>query len=191
VGGTGSDKRPVRNSRTPRVATESPKNFGYRLPRLRDSSEECCVAAPRIAIERPQVRYDARTEGIEMEVPYELKQVGFLFYHNGFVPILEQMAGAAVAPIEGPRVPSEEAPHAAGEGAHPRPHQQMGVIRQESPGKNGQGAYLPQRGQTGNKIASVAIVSKDGLPLDSSHHDMVQSSRGVQARPSRHGETVA
>jgi len=143
LGGTGCDKRPVRNSRTPRVAAESPKNICYRLPRLRDSSEECCVAAPRIAIERPQVRYDARTEGIEMEVPYELKQVGFLFYHNGFVPILEKMSGAMVAPIEGPSITSEEAPHAAGKWARTRPHQQMGVIRQEGPGKNGQGARLP------------------------------------------------
>jgi hypothetical protein len=70
-----------------------------------------------------------------VEIADQFEEVGLRLHHDGLVPILEEVADPVMPPVEGPRVAGEQRPHAPGQGAGPRPDEEMGMIREERPGE--------------------------------------------------------
>jgi hypothetical protein len=74
-------------------------------------ADERAVARPGVAVQGPQIGDDLGAERVEVEIPDQFQEVGLRLHHDGLVPVLEEVADAFVAPIEGPRVPGEQRPH--------------------------------------------------------------------------------
>ena len=144
------------------------------------------MPAPRIPRKGAEVGHHVRPDGIQVEVADELQEIRLLLHHDGFVPILEEMAHTLVAAVERPRIPREERPHAAGQGALSRPEQQMGVVREQGPRVHGERPVLRQRGEAADEVGAVRIVPEEGGPLDSPHHHVVEGLRRIEARLARH-----
>jgi hypothetical protein len=92
-------------SRVPRTRAETAEHLADCLPGPRRTPQEGAMPGPGISIEHLQGAEYFGSKGIEVDVPYQLQQVGFLFHQDGLVPILEEMAGPLVAPIKTPGVP--------------------------------------------------------------------------------------
>jgi len=58
----------------------------------------------------------------------------------------------------------------------------MGVIREERPGIDGEGAGFRQRGHPGYELVSVGVVPEDDAPLEPSHHTKSGRHRGGLVR---------
>jgi hypothetical protein len=95
------------------------------------------MARVRIAVKLAKRADDPDPERIQVEIADQLQEIRLFVHHDGPIAILEEMAGAPVAPIESARVPGQEAAHAAGQRARARADQQVEVIRQERPRING------------------------------------------------------
>jgi len=93
-----------------------------------------------------------------------------------------------MAAIERPGVSGEEGAHAARERPTPRPDQEMGVVGQEGPGGDGEGAGLGEGGHAGDEVGAIDVIPEQGCPFDPPHHQMVQGVRGVQASLAWHHE---
>jgi hypothetical protein len=78
------------------------------------------------------------------------------------------------------RVPGEERPHAPGEGAAPRPGQQVSVVGRESPRVHHEGPGLGQGRDASHEVGRVAVVPEDGPAFDPPHHHVVQDPGGIQ-----------
>ena len=65
------------------------------------------------------------------------------------------------------------------------------MIGEQRPRQDREASLRSDRRQPVDPILPIHVISKDGSSLDSPHHDMVQGTRRIQARPTRHGKTVA
>ena len=139
------------------------------------------MPSPGIFIEHIQCADYFGSKGIEVDVPYQFQQIGLLFHQDGLVPILEEVAGPLVAPIETPGVPCEEASHGRRQRPRPRPNQEVKMIREQRPRKNREPSIRSDRREPVDPILPIHVISKDGSSLDSPHHDMVQGTRRIQA----------
>jgi hypothetical protein len=74
------------------------------------------------------------------------------------------MQRISLAALQRSRVPREESPHAAGQGALSRPEQQMGVVREQGPRVYGERPRLRQRGEAADEVGAVRIVPEEGGP---------------------------
>ena len=146
---------------------------------------------PGIAPQVPQPLDQAAPERIQMEVAHQFHQVPFLFDHDGLVPILEEVAGPAVAPVEGPGVAGEEAPHAPGEGAGPGADQEVGVIREQGPGVDGKDAVVGEGREARDEVRLILAIPKDGAPLQAPHRHVVEGAgQKVRTKSGRSRGTV-
>ena len=59
------------------------------------------MAGPGIFVELLEILYQAGSQWIQMDVTNELQEVGVFLAHNGFVPVLEEVACAFVSFVEG------------------------------------------------------------------------------------------
>ena len=122
------------------------------------------MPAPRIPRKGTEICHHLRPDGVEVEVADEFQEVGFLLHHDGFVPVLEEMTRPVVAAVEGPRVPREETAHAPGEGAMPRPEQEVRVVREQGPGVDGERPTLRQRRDARDECQRSPVESHLGSP---------------------------
>jgi hypothetical protein len=148
------------------------------------------VAGPGVAIEDAEVCHPLRPERVQVEVAHEFQEGGVCLHDDRRVPVLEKVARAAVAAVEAPGVAGEERAHAAREGPVPCP-EEVGMIWEECPGVDGQGAGLHQEGESREEVDAIEVIPEDDRPLDAPHHHMVQGARGIQPRPTGHGTTYA
>jgi len=135
------------------------------------------VACPGLAIQAAEIREDRRPYRIQVEIPDQLQEVRFFVHHDGPIPVLEQVADPAVPAVEGPGVAREEAPDAAREGATPGADQEVGMVRKERPGVDGERPVLRQRGEAGDEVGPVGVVPEDDGSLDPPHHHVVEGGR--------------
>ena len=145
------------------------------------------MPGPGVPIERLEPGHHLGPEGIQMEIADQLQEIGLLLHHDGPVPVLEEMAHALVAPIEATGVPREERAHTPGQRSGTRAEQEVGVIREERPGVDGECPLLGQPGDPADEVRPVGVVAEDGRPLDPPHHHVVQGPGGVEAGMARHG----
>jgi hypothetical protein len=134
------------------------------------------VAGVRVAIEGPQVWYDSSSKRIQVEIAHQLQKVSLLLHHDGAVPVLEEMAGAPVASVEGPSIPREEAPHGAGKGTGAGAHQQVHMVGEQRPGVDGQIPALGEAPEATEEVVPIPVIPEHWPPFDPPHHHMVQHS---------------
>ena len=144
------------------------------------------MTGPGEAVEGAEVGDHLGPERVEVQVADEFQEIRLRFHHDGFVPVLEQVAHPLVAAIEGPGVPREQGPHAAREGPLPGPDQEVRMIGQEGPGINRPGAVLHQGGQARREVGPVPVVAEERSPLNPAHHDVVEGPGGIEAWLARH-----
>ena len=158
------------------------------LPGPGHPAEEGAVAGPGVPVQRAEIGDDRRPERVQVEVAHEFEEVRLLLHHDGLVAVLEEMARALVAAVEGAGVAGEEAPHAPGERAAPGADQEVGVVGEERPGVDGEGAVRRQGGQAGDEVRAVRVVAEDGAALEAPHHHVVEGPRGIEAGLAWHSE---
>ena len=65
------------------------------------------------------------------------------------------------------------------------------MIGEQRPRQDREASLQSDRRQPVDPILPIHVISKDGSSLDSPNHYMVQGTRRIQTRPTRHGTNVA
>jgi hypothetical protein len=149
------------------------------------------MAAPWISVERGQILHHSCAEGIEVDVADEFQEVGLLLDEDGLVAVLEEMPDATVSAVKGARVAREEGPHGHRQRPGARTHEEVGVVREEHPGKDAQARRVADRCQPAHELRPVRVIAEDGLPGEPPHHHVVQGPRRIEARPAEHVRRLA
>jgi len=92
------------------------------------------VAAPGIAVQLFYGHYHFGAQGIEVDIPDQSQKIVVLIAEDGFVAVLEEMAGAAMATIEIEGVPSKEFSHDSGDACLAALEKEVDVIVHKDPG---------------------------------------------------------
>jgi len=158
-----------------------------RLPGAGDRPQEGAVPGPGIPIQFAEVRDDLRAQRIEVEIPDEFQEVRVLLHYDGLVPVLEEVAHPLVAAVEGPGIAREQTPHAPGQGARARPHEEVGVVREHGPGVDGPGPALRQGREARDKIRPIPVIPEDDPALQPPHHHVVEGVRRIETGLAGHG----
>jgi len=177
---------PVGGPRPAGPGGEVREDRGRRLPRAGRPSHERAVPTPGVPVERREGGDHAGAERVQVEVADEFEQVPVLLHHDRFVAVLEEVAGPLVPAVERASVPGEQGPQIPAQRAGAGPDEKVGVIREEGPGVDGQGAGGRERRQPGEEIRPVGVVPKDRPPFDPTHHHVVEDARGIEARLAGH-----
>ena len=98
-------ERSVGRPRPPRGGAELGENLRRGLPGARDPAQQGAMPGPRIPGQGPHVRYHLRAQWVEVQIPDELQQIRLRLHHDGLVPVLEEVADAAMAAVEAPAYP--------------------------------------------------------------------------------------
>jgi len=183
----GGDESPVGGSGPARGAVEPGEHRRGRLPGLGLVAEEGRMAAPGIPVQFREASDHAGAEGVQVEVPDEFEKVGLRLDHHRLVPVLEEMARALMAPVEGTRVSGEEAAHAPAERPGPSPDEEVGVVREEGPGVDGEGPRRRERPEARDEIGPVPVVPEDPAAFQPTEHDVVEHARRIEAGTAWHG----
>jgi hypothetical protein len=149
------------------------------------------VARVRVEFERIEVPNYSCTERIEVNVADQFEKVWFLFTEDGFVAVLEEMAGSFVTPVERDGIAGQEATHDAGNGRNARPKEEMDVIREKGEGIAGGFSFTEHHGSTLDEPLPVNVIIEDGTSHNAPDHHVVQCSRSVDAGMSGHNEMVS
>jgi len=78
-------------------------------------AEQNGVAGPRVCIERVDGDRQARAHWIEVDVAYELEEIGVFFHQDVLETTLKEVAATAVDAVEGGGVGTEPALREAGD----------------------------------------------------------------------------
>ncbi len=160
------------------------------LPGRRAAPHEGGVPTPGVPVEAAHVRDQPGPQRIQVEIPHQLQKVRFRLHHDGFIPVLKEMAAPVVPAVEGAGVPREEGAHGVGQRARPRPDQQVEVVWEEGPGEDGDRARRGPGGQPLDEIGAIRVVPKDRSALDPARHHVVEDARGVQPGSARHARSL-
>jgi hypothetical protein len=122
-----------------------------------------------------------------MDVGYQLPQIPLFLAQNGFIPILEKMPLAPMAPVEAQRVAGQKTAHDRRDRRTSGTQQQVGVVAHQRPGIAGCLAPQQQIGQALQKILPIAVIQKNIGSLDAPDDQMVQGAGRIYARLPWHG----
>lgn len=176
-----------------RISLARPKLTDYlldRLPAPGNPSQKRGVSTPQIAAQCSEVAHNPGTQGIQVDVPHQLQAVGVLLNQNGFVAVLKEMAMPPVPSIEIAGIPSQKPSHDCRERNRASAKEKVSVIWKKRPGKNPNTGVRNENGQSVDPLLPVLVISEYGTPLNSPHHNMVQCSRSVKPRTTRHAGTI-
>jgi hypothetical protein len=160
------------------------------LPWPGNGPQKGAVTRPGVTVEDAEVGDHPRPERIQVDVPHKFEQIRFLLHHDGLVTVLEEVANALMAPIEGARVASEEGSHHAGQGPRPSPDEEVGMVREERPGVDREAALRHRVGKAIEEVSTVGIPPEDGRLFNPPHHHMVEGIRGIESRAAWHDGTI-
>ena len=149
------------------------------------------MTAPGIPVQTWQPWDDARSDGIQVDVSYQREEIGFFVANDGVVPILKQVARAAVLAIEDHGIAREHPPHDMRQPLRARAKHQMDMVGKQTPGETRRPSRRDQTRQAPNEVGSIVVAPKNLSLFDASHHDVVQHSWGVETRAARHGKPIA
>ncbi len=126
-------------------------------------------------------------DGIQMEVPYQFKQVGLLLTKEGLVATLEEMAALPVPPIECHRVASQKPLHEVRKPLLPSLDQEMKVVGHQDKRIHANIAVLMECGEGLEKPAVVLGVAEHDLSVVPARDDVVEGTRKFHTRLAGHG----
>lgn len=183
---TGGDEFTVSAPGSPDTASEFRKHELEVLRRRDDIAHQARVPSPWIPVQFLNGLHESGTNGVEMKVAYELKEVSFLLHENRLEAILHEMTLTVVAAIEERRVPTQQAMHQLGYAAQTRANQKMDVIRHERPSVK-RGIRLANKVRdTMDQLVAILVVDEDIPALDAPEHDVVKRPGVVKAWATRH-----
>jgi hypothetical protein len=148
------------------------------------------MARPGIAVEFREGLDHSGPEGIQVQVTDKLEEVRLFLYGHRFVPVLEEVPDAFVAPVKGAGIPSEEAPHGSAERPGPRPDEEMGVVWQEGPSVDGESLGLRERREARDEVGPIPVVAEDRAALQAADHDVMKDAWRIQSRTAWHGDRL-
>ena len=61
------------------------------------------------------------------------------------------------------------------------------MVGEERPREYNEPGPVDDLRQAGNEVGAIRVVTKEQAPFDTPHHDVVQGSRGIETRATRHG----
>jgi hypothetical protein len=104
-----------------------------------------------------------------------------------FETVLEEVAAAAMASIEGTGVPAERALQATGQRYPRRTPEQVQMIRHEAPCVTRAASGADDSSKAAEEVGTIDVVGEDGAPFDAASDHMVKGAGGVEARAAGHG----
>jgi len=137
------------------------------------------VAAPGITVQLFYGLYHPGSHGIEMDVPDQGQKIVVLITEDGFVAVLEEMAGAAMAAIEIQSVPGEEFSHDGGDAGLAALEKDVDVIVHEDPGIDRALTLRDDLAESFEEPGFVFVVSEDVRLVDPPDHDVVKGAGDV------------
>ncbi len=150
-------------------------------PRAFSLVHDCAVPAPGIAVQFFQGLYFAGSKRIEMDVANQGKEIIVFIAEDGFVAVLEEMAGAAVTSVEVQGVPGEELAHESRDARLVAFEENVYVIVQQCPGIDCAFSLGQDQPESFEEPAFVFVVTENVCLVDSSNHDVVQGTGDIQA----------
>jgi len=129
---------------------------------------------------------NAGAEGIEMDIPHEFQEIGFLLAEDGLVAVLEEMTRSPVAPVVRDGVSREKAPHHLRERRLSGFEEKMEVVRDKGESVTPGLRLIEDDAKTVQEEVTVVVVTEDDPPLDSSRYDVMQGVSGIYAGFTRH-----
>jgi hypothetical protein len=130
----------------------------------------------------------SRAEGIEVDVANQLRKVGIFVADDGFVTVLEEVAGAVVAEVEGDGVAGEEPAHELGEGGHPGAVKE--VVRHERPREALHRCLLEKELKPSEEIPAVLVVGEYFAALCAANDDVLEQAGNVDACGTWHMQKI-
>lgn len=131
------------------------------------------VPAPGVAAEFLDGLNDPCADGIEMDVADQGQEVVVFVAENGFVAVLEQVAGSFVPAVVVLGVPGEEFPHDAGHAVFAALKEDVDVIPHEDPCVDSALPFTHGLTKPLKETASVLVVSEYVCFIDTPDHDVV------------------
>jgi len=146
------------------------------------------MATPWVFSQSLKIRNQLPSQGIQVNIPDQLKQIGILLTQNGFIAVLKQDPASLMAPIKAPGIPTHHTSHQVASRRLTRPEQQVKVVGHEGPGVTAIADPGETGRQAGKKVGSILIGTENSSPFNASAHHMIQRPRQMQTRLSRHGD---
>jgi len=121
-----------------------------------------------------------------MDVRHQLVEVRFLFADNGFVAILEQVPDPRMSAVEILGITAQQAAHEGGDAIRTAFQEDVRMVRHESESVDSGTRAPGLLSHAVEKRFPVHIVTNNAAPLDPPDNHMMQGSRRVKSRSSRH-----
>jgi hypothetical protein len=157
---------------------------------MKGFAHKSSVTGVRIAGKIGKVLDDSRSKGIEMNVTDEFRQIGVFLAENGFVPILKELAVAAMPFVKRDRMTGKETGHHRVEGDCTGLHQDMGVVTEKRPRVTGSVCLVQYLPHPLDKTVLIDLITEDQSPLDAADDDVVEDAGGVETSMTGHRPMV-
>jgi hypothetical protein len=144
------------------------------------------VATPGIPVEAAEIGDEPGPQRVEMDIAHQFPEVGVLLDHDGLVAILEEVADALVAAIVGDGIAGEEAAHESRKALRPAAEEQVGMVRQESPGIEGGSCGSRDVSKPCDERLTILPIRHDLPPVYAAEDDVVQGPGSIKACLSGH-----
>jgi hypothetical protein len=135
--------------------------------------------------------HEASAKRVPMHVPDESPKVDLVGNEIRAVAILEKMTYPVVATIEIAGVSRVEASHRLRQRQRPRPQREMHMVVHECPCEAVEVRLGEDPGEAVDEVPPIAIITKDGAPLDPPQDHVVNGTGRIEARTSRHEDPTS
>jgi len=114
-----------------------------------------------------------------MDIADQFQEIGVFFADDGFVSVLEEMAGAFVSFIEGNGIPCHQSAHDFAEGGRGSSQEEVKMVRDQSPGIALGLGLFEDGGQAIKEGVAILVVPEDLSSFDSPAHDVLEEAGGI------------
>jgi hypothetical protein len=114
-----------------------------------------------------------------VDIPDQGQKIVVLVAEDGFVAVLKEMAGAAIAAVKIQGIPCEEFSHDRGEACFAALEKDVDVIVHKDPSVDCAFTFRNCLAEFFEEPGLVFVVSKDVRLVDPPHHDVVQGAGDV------------
>jgi hypothetical protein len=126
-----------------------------------------------------------------MDVANRFFKIDIFLAEDGLVPILEEMTGSGMPPVEPNHIPGQEPTHNRCDRNIAGLQQQMKMVADQAPGKAGGVGRGDNALQPLQKIIGSLVVREHSTTFNPSCDDMVQGPWGICSSFSRHAQPVS
>ena len=125
-----------------------------------------------------------------MDIANKFEQICIFFADDGFITVLEQVAGTFMTEVKGDCVTGKEPFHEPGKRDVFGAQQQMEMIGHKRPGKTLSAGRFELSGKAPDKIEAVIITKKDIALFYTTYDDVLKDIGNVNSSRAGHGKAV-